>query len=254
MADFDKENYAGGFYAVMRHLENKEKPYRNALAVLPAPEVDLKALARDITPTPEPDPALPDKRDARFKLHTLQQELTGQPQLHLVHAMCIALLRRNPAPPEARALFLRIWHEEGVWMAKTLPVRWLISSATTFADHGETMNQRLGGQGLSLLFDLIKLHDSERRLSGQRNQDAFKLDSDAHKQMPLAFDMTGYSLRNGDMDRNMLARLWRYAENDPVLRPLGFRMLKLVMYDPRSIFGRLQQYKSRSSILDDLNG
>jgi hypothetical protein len=42
----------------------------------------------------------------------------------------------------------------------------------------------------------------------------------------------------------MLARLWRICENDLVLRPLGMKMLRMVMEDPRSIFGRIQRYKA----------
>ena len=252
MMDIDKENYPGGFYALMRHLEGKEAPYLNPQLTLPAPDVDLEGLAETRVEAPNPDVVFENRRDARKKLNTLQLELVGATQLHLVHAMCIALLRRRPAPPEARDLFLRIWKEKGPDLVQDLPVRWLISSATTFADHGETMDQRLGGQGLYLLFDLIKLHDSERRVSQQPNDQGFHIQGDKHADLRLAFDMAGYSLRTGDLDRNMLARLWRYAENDPVLRPLGFRMLKMVMYDRRSIFGRIQRYKKRQSFVDYL--
>ncbi|WP_037315999.1 hypothetical protein [Ruegeria halocynthiae] len=250
--DIDKENYPGGFYALMRHLERKEVPYLDSHLALPGADVDLDDLSQARVNAPDPEAVFENRRDARRKLHDLQLELAGSTQLHLVHALCIALLRRRPAPPEARALFFRMWKEKGAELAQDLPVRWLISSATTFADHGETMDQRLGGQGLSMLFDLIKLHDSERRISLQPNDQGFRAQGNKHSDVPLAFDMGGYSLPSGDLDRNMLARLWRYAENDPVLRPLGVRMLKMVMYDRRSIFGRIQKYKGRQSIMDYL--
>ncbi|WP_170375611.1 hypothetical protein [Ruegeria atlantica] len=253
MADLDQENYPGGFYSVMRHLERKEVPYRDPQRVLPPPGVDLSELAQTPVEKPDPDASFDHKQDARRKYHALQQEFSGQSLLHLVHAMCIALLRRHPSPAEARALFLRMWREKGSELARDLPVRWLISSATTFADHGETLDQRLGGQGLYLLYDLIKLHDSERRVSLRPNDQAFDMQGEKHHDVPLAFGMAGYSLRNGDLDRNLLARLWRHAENDAVLRPLGYRMLKLVMYDPRSIFGRIQHYKTRQSLLDHID-
>ncbi|MEX0319156.1 MAG: hypothetical protein AB3N21_14450 [Ruegeria sp.] len=250
----DKENYPGGFYSLMRHLERKEVPYLGPEKVLPPADVDLDMLARSVVDAPDPDVRFGNAQDARRKYHALKQEFAGQSQLHLIHAMCIALLRRQPAPPEARALFLRIWHEKGADLARELPVRWLISTATTFADHGETMDQRLGGQGLYILFDLIKLHDCERRVSLRPNDQAFEMVGMKHLKVPLAFDMPEYSLRVGDLDRNLLARLWRYAEDDPVLRPLGFRMLKLVMSDPRSVFGRIQHYKNRQSMWEDPDG
>ncbi|MDA7963883.1 hypothetical protein [Ruegeria sp.] len=245
MIDLDKENYPGGFYTVMRHLERQEVQYLDPEQVLPPADVDLGALNKQLVEAPDPDVVFENRRDARRKHHALQQTFAGQPQLHLVHAMCIALLRRKPAPQAARALFLRIWTEQGATLAQDLPIRWLISSATTFADHGETTDQRLGGQGLYLLFDLIKLHDSERRVSLQPGDEAFSIDGNTHAEVPLAFDMAPYSLRTGDLDLSLLARLWRYAETDPVLRPLGVRMLSLVMSDPRSIFGRLQRYKGQ---------
>ncbi|WP_170607700.1 hypothetical protein [Ruegeria arenilitoris] len=253
MQDIDQENYPGGFYTIMHHLERREAPYLFPEKVLPVPDVDLDKLSELRVAEPDPKAIFDNRRDASKKLHSLQQEFVGQSQLLLTHAICVALLRRAPAPTQARDLFLRLWSEKGAVLAGDLPVRWLISSATTFADHGQTIEQRLGGQSLSLLFDLIKLHDSERRVSLQPCDKAFDIGREEHDQLPLAFDMPGYSLRTGDLDRTLLARLWRYAENDPVLRPLGFRMLKLVMYDPRSIFGRIQHYKNRNSILDHVS-
>ena len=47
------------------------------------------------------------------------------------------------------------------------------------------------------------------------------------------------------MDRIILARLWRFAEEDAVLRPLGFRLLRLLMEDRRTVFARVQRYKKR---------
>ena len=41
----------------------------------------------------------------------------------------------------------------------------------------------------------------------------------------------------------MLARLWRLAERDDTLQPLGFRMLRMVMTDKRSVFARVQRYR-----------
>ncbi len=94
-----------------------------------------------------------------------------------------------------------------------------------------------------MLFDLIKLHDSERRQSGRKNSSGFPRRRGGPRPDDLAFGMDAYSLDRGDLDKNMLARLWRYTENDTVLQPLGVQMLRLVMSDPRSIFGRIQRYK-----------
>ncbi|MFW8637148.1 hypothetical protein [Cribrihabitans pelagius] len=244
--DFTDENYPGGFYRLMRRLERKETPFLEPRAALPAADTDLAALwERKVPAEPAPEPADARPGHVLGKLASIREEFAGQPEIFPVHGICIAILRRRDPPPEAQQLFLRIWGEHGTRMAEELPVRWLISAATTFADHGASADQRLGGQGLSMLFDLIKLHDSERRLSGRGNKDAFSRKTGAELDR-LGLGLTPYMLTGGDLDMHMLARLWRHAESDPVFAPLGMHMLRMVMRDPRSIFGRIQHYKKRS--------
>ncbi|ATG42934.1 hypothetical protein PhaeoP18_00969 [Phaeobacter piscinae] len=243
--DIDNENYPGGFYKLLRQLEKKEVPFVEPLSALPAADADLTTLLGPLT-DPGPKPAtrkdLPLHHIAH-KWQSLREEFAGDPEIWAVHALCIAILRRRDAPADARALFLRIWAEHGGALAAGLPTRWLISAATTFADHGDTIDQRLGGQGLQLLFHLIKLHDSERRLSGRPTDSG--LPRVKGKDLDdIGLGMTPYHLPHGDLDRQMLARLWRYGERDLVLRPLAIRMLRMVMEDPRSIFGRIQRYKT----------
>lgn len=241
--DLDETIYPGSFYSLMRFMERREVPYDNVQAVLPSPDADLQALGLQTVAAPDiPDDSF-ERQDAARKFQALLVEFDGQPQLWAVHAMCIAVLRRRDPPDVAKTLFFRMWRECGFELADHLPVRWLISAATTFADHGETPEQRSGGMGLSVLFDLIKLHDSERRVSGRRNDKAFPRVKALPMRHSLAFDMQGYSLAGGDLDKIMLARLWRLCEADPVLRPLGQRMLRMVMTDRRSVFARVQRYK-----------
>lgn len=77
-----------------------------------------------------------------------------------------------------------------------LPIRWQIAAATTFADHGANAGQKALGMGLSLLFDSIKLHESERRLSGTAGRHAFKTETDKTDHR-LPFEMNGYSFTGG---------------------------------------------------------
>ncbi|UWS05103.1 hypothetical protein K4K94_05060 [Phaeobacter inhibens] len=243
--DIDNENYPGGFYKLLRQLEKKEVPFVDPLSALPAADADLAILFRPLTnpaPVSATQKGLPSHHIAH-KWQSLREEFAGDPEIWALHALCIAILRRREAPPEARALFLRIWAEHGAALAARLPTRWLISAAATFADHGETIDQRLGGQGLQMLFHMIKLHDSERRLSGRPTDSG--LPRVKGKDLDdIGLGMTPYHLPYGDLDRHMLARLWRYGEQDPVLQPLAVRMLRMVMEDPRSIFGRIQRYKA----------
>lgn len=248
--DLDQDIYPGGFYSLMKSLERKEAAFDDPMSVLPAPDCDLHHIAARILPPQPQDIPEGDRYSPARKWVEMRNDFPDQSELLALHGLTIAILRRRDPPETARLLFLRMWAEHGTMLARTLPTRWLISAATGFGDHGDTIEQRLGGQGLSMLFDLIKLHDSERRLSGRANDRPFPRVKGRPQAPSLAFDMAAYSLPRGDLDRFMLARLWRFAEQDAVLRPLGFRMLRLVMHDKRSIFGRIQRYKKRDT--DDL--
>ncbi len=244
--EFDSELYPGGFFGLMKRLEKRERPFLNPEQCLPEADVDFATLWQQQIPEDITDPDVTFRYDPQHKLGQLRYQLRGKPEIFALHAFLIAILRRSPTSELARQLFLRLWREDGAKLAKELNHRWLISAATTFADHGATIDQRLGGQGLALLFDLIKLHDSERRLSGRLNSQGFPRLKDRPRD-DLAFDLEGYSLRSGDMDKNLLARLWRHGENDQVIAPLCQRMLGDLLREPRTVFARIQRYKKRPS-------
>lgn len=242
MSSGDGPIYPGGFGKLMTFLERRQRPFLGAADFLPAPDVDLAALwdAEVFAPTDDPDRFL--NVDIHRKSLDLQNEFQGQPQLLHLHAVLIAILRRADPPEDAVQLFLRIWREEGERIAKALRVRWLISTATTFADWGETGDQRALGMGLSLLFDMIKLHDTERRATGIAGDTPSPL-VPTKGVPPLAFRMAPYSIQNGDLDKIVLARLWKLANRDATIKPLAVRMLRLVMSDQRTVFARMQAYK-----------
>lgn len=244
--DLSDTVYRGGFYSILRGFEKSQRPYQQPLNYLPDVECDLTEMIEQRVPQLEVEPDTLKKATIERKHLEFQKEFQGSSHLLYVHAMLIANLRRNSPPPEALELFLRIWREQGAWLAEHLPIRWRISAATTFADCGRTMEQRALGMGLSVLFDSIKLHDTERRLTGRGGDQPF--DVDAKVERPgIAFDMQPYALTHGDLDRNMLARLWALAERDEVIFPLAKSMLFEVMTDQRSIFARMQKIKDRRS-------
>lgn len=246
--DIANEIYPGGFHRLMRRHDRKSRPYTGSAELLEKIGTNLDDLQARVVPAQNPEDRPKIKQHIETKWFEIRGEFEGRSELEATHALCIAILRRENPPAQARDLFLQIWRERGRYFADTLDTRWLISSATTFGDHGETEAQRRGGQGLSMLFDLIKLHDSERRLSGRPGHFAFPRLKRRNSDHPLAFDMTPYSLQTGDLDMNMLARLWHCVEEDPVFRPLGAQMLRMVMTDNRSIFARLRHYKRKSDV------
>lgn len=248
MTGLDDEIYPGGFYKLMRALERRQRPFIGVELVLPAHDVDLaQMLEQTVSPVrPEQDLQHLEERHVQHKHLQLHKEFVGQPKLLLLHALLVAILRRDAPPLEAQTLFLRIWTEQGTRLAPMLPVRWLISTATTFADHGSTSDQRALGMGLSILFDLIKLHDSERQAAGFAGEIPHDFIDKAGRP-GLAFDMMPYSFYKGDLDRVMLARLWQLGERDKTIFPLAVRMLRLVMYDRRSVFARIASHKARAT-------
>ena len=240
------EIHKGGYFRLARQLERRQRPFDNVELVIPPADIDLDGLYTDRVPPPLKTVADCPKNSAEAKWVQLQEEFQDQSALLLVHAMMIAITRRQNPPREAVDLFHRMWAEKGAEMSLELPTRWLISAATTFADHGKTGDQRALGMGLSTLFDLIKLHDSERRVTGQLGHRPFEQNEDV-KPAPMPLGMRPYSLRNGDLDRIMLARFWKLCERDATIRPLGMRMLWKVMTDRRTIFGRVQNYKRKGA-------
>lgn len=242
--DLSDEIYSGNFYSLLKTYEQKKAPLTGARAFLEKVNPDLSLLRSKRTTAPKYSPEDFEDGHVRAKEAELQPEFEGQSVLLLLHALVIAILRKKDPPQVAKNLFLKLWTEEGQFLADNLSVRWKISAATTFADYGSNYEQRTLGMGLATLFDSIKMHDSERRLSGQRGQRPFKrIPSD--KRHSLAFGMVAYSLTRGDLDRNMLARFWSLAESDVVIFPLAKSMLDLIMYDNRSIFARLQRLKPK---------
>lgn len=234
----------GGLEALSKYFDKRETPYRHVQSVIPQGQVDLKRLRDTRLPASDKTVKRRHTEDARRKYADLCVEFAGGSELLAFHALVIAQLRRRDCPPRFCKLFFRMWREEGAFLAAHLPVRWLISAATTFADIGTTPQQRLAGQSFALAFDMIKLHDSERRLSGQPNSIPFPR-RPFDDRYPLAFDLEPYSMPDGDLELTMLMRLHKLAQADPLFQPLGVRMLDLLMTDNRTVFARVQAYKTR---------
>ena len=232
----------GGLAQVEKYFDRRESPYRHARKVIPDIQLDLQALKERQLPGPEQTPRRGHTTDARKKYRDLRTEFGGRSELLALHALVCALLRRRGCHPRYRRLFLRMWREEGEFLASNLSTRWLISAATSFADIGATAEQRVAGQSFALVFDLIKLHDSERRLSGRPNAVPFRLNAPGNRD-PLAFDLMPYSFEYGDLDFSILSRLIKLAKSDPLIEPLGNQLLSKLITDHRTVFARAQKLK-----------
>lgn len=180
--------------------------------------------------------------DFGVKARNLARAHDGQPEMMLVHAKLITLLRRRTPPPHATALFNQLWSHDPDRLAAALHPRWLISAAETMADHGQTAPQRATGLALSVLCKTVKIHETERLFSGQPPQALF---SGTMKRHRLALDQAPFALLHGDADRVLFTRILRGAIGDPVAEALAWTLIPSLLADDRSVFRRLRHMRAR---------
>jgi hypothetical protein len=202
----------------------------------PAADLDLAPLLQTPIPLEVPPLEGPQTLHAK-KLHQMRLELRGRPELAAVNAILIAHLRKQRYPAHTPALFRRIWTECGAALMPQLPGRWLISSAITFGDHGETEAQRRIGLSINVLFSLMKLYEFERFHSGYAADTAFPIRRIRRRRLPL--DMPHFNLSTGGLDVNLLAQIWNEARNEPVVGPLACFLLQKLNEDPGNLFRRI---------------
>ena len=205
--------------------------------------------AHDLSaPVIAPDGAAEDAAfdDFAARSRNLARAFAGRPRLHLVHAQCVTLLRRRDPPEGTAALFHRLWTDHGDALAADLPLRWLISAATTFADHGPTAAERQAGEGLSTLFAMLKLAETERLFSGYAPETPFR---PGRSQSPLPMEMQPFAIHGGDLDRTLLTRIWRAGTSAPATDALTRRLLSDLMDEPRGLFARLAAMRQRRNRL-----
>lgn len=199
-------------------------------------------------PVIAPDGAAEDAAfdDFAARSRNLARAFAGRPRLHLVHAQCVTLLRRRDPPDGIVTLFHRLWTDHGDALAAALPLRWLISAATTFADHGPTATERQAGEGLSTLFAMLKLAETERLFSGFAPETPFR---PGRSQSPLPMGMQPFAIHGGDLDRALLTRIWRAGTSRPATDALTRRLLSELLDEPRGLFARLAAMRQRRNKL-----
>lgn len=239
--------YHGGLRAILRKFEAKQRPILSPLDYLPPTDCILDDMRERLVTqkTGRPTSRAPDELDRVYR--EIHAEFLGRSELLFVHAMLIAISRRRPLPAEIAPFFLRLWTEQGDWLAQNLDTRWKISAATSFAELGQTQAQRAVGMGLSVLFDTIKLYESERSINGKAGTQLGRRLPIA-KRGPLPLGLRPYVIARGDLDRNMLARLLSLAQQDAAIHPLAQSMLMQIMTDTGTVFARMQ---SRKGILPE---
>ena len=233
--------YQGGFGGLLPGPD-KRRPYAGMAEM-------LEGLAARGVPalwaatTPEPPVIRPRCDTAEEKFDDLCREFAGRPLALSVHALTIAAARRNDTPEVAGRLFLSLWSETPYELLDALDMRWRLSAIQTFVDFGPTEVQRRAAARLTTFFQTVKLYEAERMYSRFAPNAIFKVLNPFRGKMP--FGLAGYSLKKGDLDRNLLGTLWIEAEADPLLRPLACRLLNDLNRAEEGLFWRLMRMRRR---------
>lgn len=204
---------------------------------LPPLDIDLQPLVQKKVPEGEVMTDGPLSHYKR-KLWQLRRDLEGKSELAVLNADLIVHLRRASFPDHTPALFRRVWAEQGQVLMQELSPRWLISSVITFGDFGETEAQRRIGLSLNVLFSLMKLYEFERLSSGLGPDELFRGKRKKGSRLPLG--MLDFGLDGGGLDYNLLAPIWKAAQEDQTVGPLACLLLDRLNADPSNLFRRLQ--------------
>lgn len=98
-------------------------------------------------------------------MNELRSEFTGRSELLALHAGFVVALRRRIAVDHFLPLYLRLWREERDLLRRELSLRWLVSACDTLVDHGVTPAQRAVALNGTVLANLAKLAETERRIA-----------------------------------------------------------------------------------------
>ncbi|WP_375256258.1 hypothetical protein [Yoonia sp.] len=237
-----KQSFPGGISALVPR-------YKKRRALLTGE--DLPALDCDFTDfkgVPLPPQELPRPEGlsrVQKKRHMLLGELAGHCELALLHGLLISHLRKHTYPETAPDLFLRLWDEEQDWLLENLPTRWLISAVITFADHGQTEAERNLAARMNMLFSLMKIYEAERCFSGLPPQKPFRIKDRNKATLPMG--MKDFSVLNGDLEANLLAPLWKDANQAPAIDPLVQHLLERLNTDDGTVFRRMAKMRETAT-------
>ncbi|MEC8196061.1 MAG: hypothetical protein VX228_07050 [Pseudomonadota bacterium] len=239
-----KLTYPGGYAYMMERYHGRRDPFDFGPEDLPPLDVNLSVLRNAIVPkrAAQKGPADPNTRWAR-KRRQIAEEFVGLSELAFLNAQLISNLRKREQPPQTAALFCRIWAEESEHLISELNLRWLVSAVQTFADHGETPAQREVGQGLRMLFGMMKLYEFERTFGGLDPNKEYGFGKRVKTRLPL--DMEPFSLMHGGLDINVIAPIWEMGKSDPVIAPLVDHLLQELIEEPGGVFRRLAQMRAK---------
>ena len=198
----------------------------NASDALPADDVDLRPFVEDVI-AGVPKSTWPARSDNLIEhFHKLLPECIGQARIAHLAACCIVVIRRSKGR-EGLALFHRILAQHSDVVFADMNSRWLTSVADTLADHGQNPAQRALGLCASLLSGAVKLAETERLIYAVPRPwpPKARLGEDG-----VMFDgVISFWGQNGDMIENLLERVTKSVDLDPIGGQLVLEMTSRIL-------------------------
>jgi len=166
-------------------------------------------------------------RDVAQHLARLEAEFSGRPAPLLAHALVIVSIRRELDLEESLGEFFKLWKEQREFLLRELDIRWLKSACDTLADYGRTPAQRSLALATTILINIVKAYETERRQADTCGQSPGFVNS-----RTVLFDgLRIFKIGWGDMVWNMAGRIRAAAGQDDLAGSIL-----------NEVFGRMHRY------------
>jgi hypothetical protein len=159
------------------------------------------------------------------KLDELHRAFEGASELCYFHAELIVRLRRGIDVAASWETFARMWDHERDFLCANLNSRWLISALDTFADHGDPTQQARALIQIAF-FNSIRIAQTERVLVAGEDDSGSAVVAGQSQMHELWDGIETYNFRRGDVVWNMLARIRRALDPDPILSKIFATLLQ----------------------------
>lgn len=185
-------------------------------------------------------------KDLVHHIEHLRAEFAGQSALLHHHASLIVLIRREYQTIQHFRQFEALWQAETSYLLEHLNTRWLVSAADTFADHAGEPTVRSQALAVSLLFNTIKLQETERYLTqtnATEQHDSERLQTVQQQRVALFDGTSAFAVGTDDTLRNMRWRLDDIASDHPCGRILQTLFQRLQTHD--TVYKRFRDQHTR---------
>ena len=181
------------------------------------PSKDYESLRIQVVSDVKTDVVLGSQKSLEGHLQDLRGEFSGQSELNYYHAQLSVLIRREYQVAKTYGQFLDLWTHEAHSLCQSLNLRWLVSAADTFAEHGRTLEHSSAGMLASVLINTIKIYETERVITATESctpKDEL-IEKIQSQMVPLFGGMSCFTIGTDDTLRNMRWRLEPFFDHGP---------------------------------------